>query len=85
MWFFLIKSIAGSVIGSASNEWFRKTKFGIWTYAKVEQLMNLADERYDIGVLTKEEKTMKKFPVLTQRLEKLEAKVKELTNELDKR
>jgi hypothetical protein len=47
--------------------------------------MNWAAERYDIGVLTKEEKTMKKFPVLTQRLEKLEAKVKELTNELDKK
>lgn len=85
MWFFLIKSIAGSIIGSASNEWFRKTKFGIWTYAKVEQLMNWAAKRYHISVLTKEEKLTKKFPVLTGRLEILEAKVKELSNELAKR
>lgn len=85
MWFFLIKAAASSIVGQASNNWFRKTKLGVWTYAKIEQVMNWAAKRYDIDVLTKEEKTMKKFPVLTQRLEKLEAKVKELTNELDKR
>jgi hypothetical protein len=85
MWFFLIKSIAGSVIGNASNNWFRKTKLGIWTYTKIEQLMNWAAKRYHISVLTKEEKSIKKFPVLTERLDKIEAKLKELTNELDKR
>ena len=40
MWFFLIKAIAGAIIGDASAEWFKKTKVGLWFYKKVERLYN---------------------------------------------
>ena len=68
MWFFLFKAIAGAVIGDASAEWFKKTKFGLWFYAKVERVYNWAAKRYDIKIATVEEKQMKKFPNLTKRL-----------------
>ena len=32
MWFWLLSSIAGSIIGSATESWFRDTKLGIWFY-----------------------------------------------------
>ena len=80
MWFFLFKAIAGAVIGDASAEWFKKTKFGLWFYAKVERVYNWAAKRYDIKLATVEEKQMKKFPNLTKRLNRLERELNELRN-----
>jgi hypothetical protein len=77
MWFFLIKAIAGSIIGNATATWFKDTKMGVWFYNKVDSLYNWAAKRYDIQVLTDEEKRMAKFPALKSRLEKIE---KELEN-----
>ena len=48
MWFFLIKSIVGAILGEATNTWFRKTKMGIWFYNKVAQCYNWAAKRYDL-------------------------------------
>ena len=36
MWFFLVKSMLGAVIGQSTNAWFKKTAMGKWFYAKVE-------------------------------------------------
>ena len=36
MWFFLISSIAGSILGSAADSWFAQTKAGLWFYKKVD-------------------------------------------------
>jgi len=55
MWFWLLSSIAGSIIGSATESWFRDTKLGIWFYNKVDQLYTWASERYGIKILTDEE------------------------------
>lgn len=78
MWFFLIKAIAGSIIGNASSTWFKKTKAGVWFYNKVDQLYNWAADRYNIKILTDEEKQMAKFPVLKQKLADLESRVSKL-------
>ena len=74
MWFFLIKAMAGAIIGNATATWFRDTKMGVWFYNKVDSLYNWAAKRYDIKVLTDEEKQMAKFPTLKKRLEALEKK-----------
>jgi|TARA_B000000557_G_scaffold197469_1_gene162758 hypothetical protein len=76
MWFFLIKAIAGSIIGNATATWFKDTKMGVWFYNKVDSLYNWAAKRYDIKVLTDEEKRMAKFPALKARLEKIEKELK---------
>ena len=75
MWFFLIKSILGAIVGQSTNAWFKKTKMGMWFYAKVEQCYNWAAKRYDIQVLSKEEKLIKRFPNLMQRIQRLEKQV----------
>tara|TARA_B100001287_G_C22652994_1_gene516172 strand:- start:250 stop:492 length:243 start_codon:yes stop_codon:yes gene_type:complete len=78
MWFFLIKAIAGSIIGNATATWFKDTKMGVWFYNKVDQLYNWAAKRYNVKLLTDEEKRMAKFPALKERLEKIEKQLKEL-------
>ena len=42
MWFWLVKSIAGSIIGSATANWFKDTKLGVWFFNKVDSLYNLS-------------------------------------------
>ena len=78
MWFWLVKSIAGSIIGSATANWFKDTKLGVWFFNKVDSLYNWAAKRYNVKLLTDEEKDMAKFPALKERLEKIEKQLKEL-------
>lgn len=78
MWFWLISSIASSIIGSATEGWFKDTKVGVWFYAKLDSLYTWASKRYGLKILTDEDKKMEKFPQLKERLEILEKKVKEL-------
>ena len=52
MWFFLISSIAGSIIGSATDSWFRDTKLGIWFYNKLDSIYTWASKRYGLKLLT---------------------------------
>ena len=78
MWFWLISAIAGSIIGSATESWFRDTKLGIWFYNKVDRIYTWANKKYGFKLLTDEEDRMKKFPQLTKRLETLESQIKQI-------
>ena len=78
MWFWLISAIAGSIIGSATESWFRDTKLGIWFYNKVDRIYTWANKKYGLKLLTDEEDRMKKFPELSKRLETLESQVKQI-------
>ena len=84
MWFFLIKSIVGAVLGQATNAWFKKTAMGGWFYGKVEQCYNWAAKRYNIKVLNAEQKAMEKFPTLTKKINKLEEQVAKLQKKQEK-
>ena len=78
MWFWLISAIAGSIIGSATESWFRDTKLGIWFYNKVDRIYTWANKKYGFKLLTDEEDRMKKFPQLSKRLETLESQIKQI-------
>ena len=78
MWFWLISAIAGSIIGSATESWFRDTKLGIWFYNKVDRIYTWANKKYGLKRLTDEEDRMKKFPQLSKRLETLESQIKQI-------
>ena len=78
MWFWLISAIAGSIIGSATESWFRDTKLGIWFYNKVDRIYTWANKKYGLKLLRDEEDRMKKFPQLTKRLKTLESQIKEI-------
>ena len=34
MWIWMIRAIAGSILGNATAEWFKKTKLGVWFIIK---------------------------------------------------
>ena len=78
MWFFLISSVAGSIIGSATDSWFRDTKLGIWFYNKLDSIYTWASDRYGLKLLTDEENRMAKFPQLSKKLESLEHRLAKL-------
>lgn len=80
MWFFLISSIAGAIIGSATDSWFRDTKLGIWFYNKLDSIYTWASARYGLKLLTDEENRMAKFPQLSNKLESLEHRLAKLEN-----
>ena len=76
MWYFLLTSITGSIIGSAAASWFRDTKLGVWTYAKLDSLFTWASKRYGLKLLTDERKRMAKFPELSRRLDNIETRIR---------
>ena len=78
MYFFLIKATLGAIVGQSTNAWFKKTAMGKWFYKKVESGYNWAAKRYDLKVLTAEEKTMKRFPALTKKMADLEKRINKL-------
>ena len=61
-----------------TNAWFKKTAMGKWFYGKMESWYNWAAERYDLKILTAEEKTMQKFPALKNKLDAMESRIKKL-------
>ena len=86
MWFWAISAIAGSILGSATDSWFRDTKLGVWFYAKMDSLYTWAAKRYGLKLITGEKKRMAKFPELAKRLDSIEARIRLLErSEADKR
>ena len=80
MWFFLIKSILGAIIGQSTNAWFKKTKMGMWFYKKVDQVATWAAKKLNIRILAEEEKWKKKYPNVAKKITDLEQRVKHLEN-----
>ena len=86
MWFWAISAIAGSILGSATDSWFRDTKLGVWFYVKMDSLYTWAAKRYGLKLITDEQKRMAKFPELAKRLDSIEARIRLLErSEADKR
>ena len=57
MWFFLVKSIVGAIVGQSTNTWFKKKlKWVCGSIRKMDTCYNWAATRYNLDVLTKEEK-----------------------------
>ena len=80
MWFWIISSIAGSILGSAADSWFAETKAGIWLYKKVDQVATWAAKKLNIRILAEEEKWKKKYPNVAKKITDLEQRVKHLEN-----
>ena len=78
MWFFLISSIAGSILGNATDSWFADTKLGIWFYNKVDNVSTWASKKLGVKVLQYENNWKKKYPNVSKKLDELEAKIEKL-------
>jgi hypothetical protein len=75
---FLISSITSSILGSAVDSWFAKTKAGVWFYKKVDNVSTWASKRLGLKVLADEENWKKKHPHVNQKIDELEAKINKL-------
>ena len=78
MWFWLISSIAGSILGSAADNWFADTKLGRWFYKKVDDVASWASKKLGLKVLQDENNWRKKYPNVSKKLDNLEARIKQL-------
>ena len=78
IWFFILKASASAILGQSTNAWFKKTKVGIWFYAKVDGFYTWAAKRYDIEIASREDKWLSQYPRLAQRIVDLEKEVKKL-------
>ena len=81
MWFFLISNIAGSILGSAADSWFADTKAGIWFYDRVDDVSTWASKKLGLKVLQDENNWKKKYPNVSKKLDKLEARLEKLEKE----
>ena len=78
MWFFLISSIASSIIGSAANSWFADTKMGKWFYCKVDNVASWASRKLGLKVLADETNWKTKYPDIALKIDDLDARLKQL-------
>ena len=81
MWFFIISSIAGSILGNAADSWFADTKLGIWTYNKVDDVSTWASKKLGLKILKDENNWKTKYPNVAMKIEELEAKIEKLEKE----
>ena len=81
MWFFLISSIAGSILGSAANSWFADTKLGVWFYDKVDDVSTWASKKLGLKILKDENTWKTKYPNVAEKIGTLEARIKKLEKE----
>ena len=78
MWFFLISSIASSIIGSAADTWFADTKLGRWFYKKVDDVASWASKKLGLKILQNETNWRNKYPNVEKKIDDLEARIKQL-------
>ena len=64
-----------AVFGNAFSKWFLNTKVGAWFQLKINKLMSFLADRYNIEVAKKEAKWRSDYPMLAERIDKIEAKV----------
>ena len=81
MWFWIITSIASGILGNATNSWFADTKLGIWFYKKVDDVSTWASKKLGLKVLQDEENWKKKYPNVSKKIDKLEARINKLEKE----
>jgi|TARA_B110000908_G_scaffold170346_1_gene229668 hypothetical protein len=80
MWFWLISSISGSILGGAANSWFLDTKIGVWFYEKVDDISTWSAKKLNIKILSEEEAWRKKYPNIAKKLDDLDKRIKEFEN-----
>lgn len=72
MYWFILKSILGSLVGSSFYNWFQGTTMGIWFQKHVDAFMQYLAVKYDISLAKKDAKFRKQYPLIADRLDALE-------------
>ena len=77
MYGFILRSIMSAIIGSSFYAWFQGTKMGIWFQKHLDAFMQFLAVKFDIEVAKKDKKFKKQYPLIAERLNKLEKEVYE--------
>jgi hypothetical protein len=72
MYWFILKSILGSIVGSSFYQWWQGTTMGIWFQKHLDAFMQYVATKYDIDIAKKDAKFQKQFPLIAERLKELE-------------
>ena len=72
MYWFLLKSIISSVLGSQFYNWYAQTKLGIYFQNRVNQFMEYVSQKYDIELTKKQSKFERDYPLMMDKIRKLE-------------
>ena len=83
MYWFLIKSILMAVLGSQFYKWYASTKIGIYFQNRINQFMNYVSKKCNIILIKRELKFKRDYPLIIERLEKLEKGVFHLEHRQD--
>ena len=67
MYYFILKSILGSIVGSSFFTWWQDTRMGVWFQKKLNDTLDALDWE----VLKKEEKWKKAYPNLALQMEEI--------------
>lgn len=73
MWILLIRAALTGVFGSAFGKWFLSTRMGMWFQKKLNAFMEYLAVKYDIQIAKKEAKWRSDYPLLAERIDKLES------------
>ena len=72
-------AIAGSLFGAAFLAYFRNTHLGIWSYGKLDEVLDYLVDRYNFTWLKQPENAWrKKYPYVTKKIDQLEKRIEEL-------
>ena len=79
--FWIISSIASSIIGMAAESWFADTKLGVRFYKKIDNVSTWASKKLGLKILQDETNWKKKYPNVSDKIDKLEARINKLEKE----
>jgi len=65
-----------SIIGSSFYQWWQGTKMGIWFQKHLDAFMQFLADKYNIEIAKKDKKFRAQFPLIADRIDALEKKVK---------
>ena len=75
-------SIFGALLGAAFLAYFKETRMGLWSYAKLDQFLDFLVEKYGWTWLEQpEDAWRKKYPKITKKIDEMEKRIKELEND----
>lgn len=85
IWIFVLKAVLTGIIGSSFYVWFKTTRMGIWFNKKLDAVMSRVAKRYDIEVLKKQEKQIKKIPnIVIERLNTMDQQLESMNKRMAK-
>lgn len=72
IWYRLLISMGTATFGTVFAKWFVSTRLGGWVKIKFDKFMEYLAQKYDIEVAKKQSKFEQDYPLMKERIEKLE-------------